>query len=143
MRIQDVLRSKGDQVFTIEPDATVRRLVDALAEHNVGALVVSADGSTVEGIVSERDVVRRLHQDGTSVLDGPVSTIMTRTVTTCTEQDGVEDLMVLMTEHRIRHVPVLRDGALVGVISIGDIVKNRIGELEHERSNLIGYIAGG
>jgi CBS domain-containing protein len=142
MRIQDVLRSKGGQVFTIGPDATVTELLAALAEHNVGALVVSSDGSTVVGIVSERDVVRRIQSSGVAVLDGPVSQIMTSTVTTCTEQDGVEDLMRLMTDHRIRHVPVLRDGELVGVISIGDVVKSRIGELEHERSNLIGYIAG-
>ena len=142
MRIRDVLRSKGDAVFTISPDATVNDLLAALADHNVGALVVSADGSTVVGIVSERDVVRRIQGSGISVLDGPVSTIMTSTVTTCREEDNVEDLMRLMTDQRIRHVPVERDGVLVGVISIGDVVKNRIGELEHERSNLIGYIAG-
>jgi CBS domain-containing protein len=142
MRIRDVLRSKGDAVFTISPDATVNDLLAALADHNVGALVVSADGSTVVGIVSERDVVRRIQGSGVSVLDGPVSTIMTSTVTTCREDDNVEDLMRLMTDQRIRHVPVERDGVLVGVISIGDVVKNRIGELEHERSNLIGYIAG-
>ena len=142
MRIQDVLRSKGDRVYTISPEATVNELLATLAQHNVGALVVSADGSTVAGIVSERDVVRRLHDNGVEVLDGAVSAIMTSTVTTCSEQDSVEDLMRLMTDRRIRHVPVLRDGELVGVISIGDVVKNRIGELEHERSNLIGYIAG-
>ena len=142
MRIQDVLRSKGDAVYTITPDATVSGLLDALARHNVGALVVSADGSTVDGIVSERDIVRHIQDRGVAVLDGPLSEIMTSTVTTCSEQDTVEDLMRLMTDHRIRHVPVLRDGTLAGVISIGDVVKNRIGELEHERSNLIGYIAG-
>lgn len=142
MRINDVLRSKGDAVYTIGPDATVSELLDTLARHNVGALVVSADGGSVDGIVSERDVVRRIQDSGVAVLDSPVSQIMTSSVTTCSEQDSVEDLMRLMTDHRIRHVPVLRDGALVGVISIGDVVKNRIGELEHERSNLIGYIAG-
>jgi CBS domain-containing protein len=142
MRIRDVLRSKGGTVFTIEPDASVHELLARLSGHNVGALVVSPDGRTVAGIVSERDVVRRLHASGPAVLAEPVSTIMTSTVTTCGEQDNVEDLMRLMTDHRIRHVPVLRDGRLVGVISIGDVVKNRIGELEYERSNLIGYIAG-
>lgn len=142
MRIHDVLRVKGDAVFTVSPDSTVSQLLAVLAEHNVGALVVSADSRTVDGIVSERDIARRLHSDGTTILEGPVSAIMTSTVTTCREEDGVEDLMLLMTERRIRHVPVLRDGALVGVISIGDAVKSRIGELEHERSNLIGYIAG-
>ena len=142
MRIQDVLRSKGDTVFTIGPSSTVTDLLDALARHNVGALVVSTDGSAVDGIVSERDIVRRIQDRGVTVLGSPVSEIMTSTVTTCTEQDTVEDLMRLMTDRRIRHVPVLRDGVLAGVISIGDVVKNRIGELEHERSNLIGYIAG-
>jgi CBS domain-containing protein len=142
MRIHDVLRAKGGEVFTIGPDATVTELLASLADHNVGALVVSADGSTVAGIVSERDVARRLNDRGVSVLDEPVSTIMTSAVTTCTGQETVEDLMRLMTDHRIRHVPVVSDNTLIGVISIGDVVKNRIGELEHERSNLIGYIAG-
>jgi CBS domain-containing protein len=142
MRIRDVLRSKGDAVYTTHPDTTVNELLATLARHNVGALVVSADGSTVAGIVSERDVVRRIHDSGVSVLDGPVSAIMTGTVTTCTEDENVQDVMRLMTDRRIRHVPVLRKGVLVGVISIGDVVKSRIGELEHERSNLIGYIAG-
>lgn len=142
MRIRDVLRSKGDAIFTIEPDASVHELLARLSGYNVGALVVSPDGRTVAGIVSERDVVRRLHDSGPGVLADPVSAIMTSTVTTCGEQDSVEDLMRLMTDYRIRHVPVLRDGRLVGVVSIGDVVKNRIGELEYERSNLIGYIAG-
>ena len=148
MRIQDILRVKGDQVFTVSPDATVTELLGILAEHNVGALVVCAEPTdpdaepTVAGIVSERDVVRRLNDRGTAVLDDPVSSIMTTKVTTCSEQDAVDELMRLMTDRRIRHVPVMRDDRLVGVISIGDVVKNRIGELEHERANLIGYIAG-
>jgi CBS domain-containing protein len=142
MRIRDVLRSKGYTVYTINPYATVNDLLAALAAHNVGALVVSADGSTVDGIVSERDIARRVYDRGVAVLNGPVAAIMTSTVTTCTEDDNVEDLMRLMTDHRIRHVPVLRENMLVGLISIGDVVKSRIGELEYERSNLIGYIAG-
>jgi CBS domain-containing protein len=142
MRIQDVLRAKGEQVFTIRPDATVSELLSALAEHNVGALLVCNEDDSVAGIVSERDVVRRLDDRGTAVLHAPVSSIMTTSVTTCSEQDAVDELMRLMTDQRIRHVPVLRDGRLVGVISIGDVVKHRIGELEHERENLIGYIAG-
>ena len=143
MRILDVLRVKGDEVFTIAPDATVAELLAELADRNVGALIVCREGGTVDGIVSERDVVRRLHDRGTAVLEVPVSEIMTTTVTTCSEQDAVDELMRLMTDRRIRHVPVIRDGQLVGLISIGDVVKNRIGELEHERQNLIGYIAGG
>jgi|SRR5215207_1168044 len=142
MRIQDVLRAKGGEVFTISPEATVTELLTRLASHNVGALVVCADDDTVAGIVSERDVVRRLDDRGIEVLGATVSQIMTTTVTMCSEQDAVEELMRLMTDRRIRHVPVVRDGRLVGLISIGDVVKHRIGELEHERQNLIGYIAG-
>lgn len=140
MRIQDVIQGKGSQaVVTIRPDATVRELVALLAEHNVGALVVSEDGERVAGIVSERDVVRRLHAED-AVLDATVSTIMTADVRTCAAQDGLTDLMQTMTEHRIRHVPVVADGRLTGIISIGDVVKNRIGELEFERDQLDSYV---
>lgn len=140
MRINDVLRSKPRQdVVTIPPDASVRELVGLLAEHNVGALIVSSDGSAVDGIVSERDVVRRLHEDD-SLLDAAVSTIMTSVVQTCEASSAVTDLMQVMTEHRIRHVPVLTDGALTGIISIGDVVKSRIGELEFENDQLDKYL---
>ena len=140
MRISDVVHGKASQdVVTIRPDATVRDLVGLLAEHNVGALVVSEDGTTVAGIVSERDVVRRLHADP-AVLDSTVAEIMTREVRTCSAADGLTDLMQTMTEHRIRHVPVVADGRLTGIISIGDVVKNRIGELEFERDQLDSYL---
>ena len=140
MRIQDVIQGKASQqVVTIGPDATVRELIALLAEHNVGALVVSDDGERVTGIVSERDVVRRLHADAT-VLDTPVSSIMTVDVRTCAREDSLTDLMQTMTEHRIRHVPVVADGRLTGIISIGDVVKNRIGELEFERDQLDSYV---
>ncbi|MDT0187133.1 CBS domain-containing protein [Microbacterium sp. ARD31] len=140
MRIKDVIQHKASQdVVTIGPDATVRELIALLAEHNVGALVVSDDGERVSGIVSERDVVRRLHADE-AVLDSAVSTIMTAEVRTCTGEDGLTDLMQTMTEHRIRHVPVVADGRLTGIISIGDVVKNRIGELEFERDQLDSYV---
>jgi len=140
MRINDVLKGKPDQrVVTISPDASVRELLSLLAEHNVGALIVSTDGTTVEGIVSERDVVRCLHADE-AILDGVVSTIMTSTVETCTGTDLVNDLMQIMTDHRIRHVPVLTDGRLTGIISIGDVVKHRIGQLEFERDQLDHYV---
>ena len=140
MRIQDVIQGKASQqVVTIGPDATVRELIALLAEHNVGALVVSDDGERVAGIVSERDVVRRLHADAT-VLDTAVSSIMTVDVRTCTREDSLTDLMQTMTEHRIRHVPVVADGRLTGIISIGDVVKNRIGELEFERDQLDSYV---
>ncbi|QSR30323.1 histidine kinase [Nocardioides sp. S5] len=140
MKINDVIHAKSQQaVVTISPDATVRELVALLAEHNVGALVVSDDGERVSGIVSERDVVRRLHADD-AVLDAPVSMIMTEDVRTCTGTDGLTDLMQTMTEHRIRHVPVVADGRLTGIISIGDVVKSRIGELEFERDQLDHYV---
>ncbi len=140
MRINDVLNAKSSHdVITIDPDATVRDLVALLAEHNVGALIVSADGEAVDGIVSERDVVRRLH-DRANVLDATVSEIMTSTVRTCEGDAALTELMLVMTEHRIRHIPVLTDGKLTGIISIGDVVKNRIGELEFERDQLDNYV---
>ncbi|CAA9372739.1 CBS domain-containing protein [uncultured Nocardioides sp.] len=140
MRIQDVLNAKpSHEVVTVTPDATVRDLVGLLAQHNVGALIVSTDGAAVEGIVSERDIVRRLHGEA-GVLDRPVGEIMTTSVYTCEGEQSVTDLMQLMTEHRIRHVPVVSDGALTGVISIGDLVKHRIGELEFERDQLDSYV---
>lgn len=140
MRISDVLRGKPSQeVVTIPPDASVRELVALLAQHNVGALIVSTDGSRVEGIVSERDVVRRIN-DVDADLDGPVQAIMTAVVQTCEPDSSVDALMQQMTEHRIRHVPVVRDEQLIGIISIGDVVKSRIGELEFERDQLDHYV---
>ena len=140
MKINDVIHGKSSQdVVTISPDATVRDLIALLAEHNVGALVVSDDGERVSGIVSERDVVRHLHRD-TGVLELAVGQIMTTDVRTCAADDKVTDLMQTMTEHRIRHVPVVADGRLTGIISIGDVVKSRIGELEFERDQLDTYL---
>ena len=140
MRIGDVLRNKPSQdVITIGPDAGVRELIALLAEHNVGALIVSGDGASVDGIVSERDVVRHLHHDGT-VINNVVSAIMTSEVETCDLKTPVDDLMKMMTERRIRHVPVLDDGRLAGIISIGDVVKHRIDQLEFERDQLDSYV---
>jgi CBS domain-containing protein len=140
MRINDVLRGKPRQdVVTISPDASVRDLIEMLAEHNVGALIVSIDGTTVDGIVSERDVVRHL-LDSEDVLAATVSSIMTSSVRTCEGTTLVDELMQVMTEHRVRHVPVLTDGRLTGIISIGDVVKSRIGELEFERDQLDNYL---
>jgi CBS domain-containing protein len=142
MRITDVLRRKGDLVVTIAPDDSVRTLLDALARHRVGALVVSRGDGSVDGIVSERDVVRRLQMLGADVLDLPVSSIMTTAVHTCSPDDSIADLMLLMTERRVRHVPVVVDGRLRGIVSIGDVVKNRIEELQSERDHLTAYITG-
>jgi CBS domain-containing protein len=142
MRIADVLQAKSSrEVVTISPDAGVRELISLLAEYNVGALIVSSDGTTVEGIVSERDVVRHLHHDGT-VVNNTVSAIMTEVVETCDEDTQLDDLMKMMTERRVRHVPVVRDGRLVGIISIGDVVKHRIDQLEFERDQLDSYVHG-
>jgi CBS domain-containing protein len=140
MRINEVLAGKPIRdVVTIAPDATVRELVALLAEHNVGALIVSADGATVDGIVSERDVVRRLHEDE-SVLGAPVTSIMTSDVETCTRDALVTDLMQIMTTRRFRHLPVVEEGRLIGIISIGDVVKHRMSELEFERDQLDSYV---
>jgi CBS domain-containing protein len=140
MRISDVIRRKGDGVVTLRPDATVLQLLEILEEHHIGAVVVSDDGSAVTGIVSERDVVRHLHTDGVGILDESVAMIMTKDVQTCTPQDGIEDLAQVMTEHRIRHVPVVVAGKAVAIVSIGDVVKSRIDELQTERDHLVGYI---
>jgi len=140
MRIGDVLKAKpSSEVITIGPDAGVRELLATLAEHNVGALIVSSDGSSVDGIVSERDVVRHLHSDGT-VINNTVRAIMTEVVQTCEQDAAVEELMKTMTESRIRHVPVVQEGRLIGIISIGDVVKHRIDQLEFERDQLDSYV---
>ena len=142
MRITEVLRRKGDTVVTIAPDRTVRELLTTLGAHRIGALVVSHDGRHVDGIVSERDVVRHLDADGDGVLDATVATIMTTEVHTCGPQDSVEELMSAMTERRVRHVPILVDGELHGIVSIGDMVKHRLAELQAERDQLTAYITG-
>ncbi len=141
MRIADVLRNKGTDVAVVAPGATVAELIAVLAERNVGALPV-VDGGRLVGIVSERDVVRRLHAGGASVLDVRVSDIMTADVTTCSPSDGAAELASVMTRGRFRHLPVVVDGALAGIVSIGDLVKARIDLLESEREQLQSYIAG-
>ena len=142
MRISDVLRVKGTQVVTVTPDTTVRRLLAVLAEHRIGAVVVSGDGRSVGGIASERDIVRALARRGAAVMSEPVTAILTAEVRTVTPETPVEDVMRLMTELRVRHAPVVVDGALAGIVSIGDVVKNRIDELETERTALTDYITG-
>jgi CBS domain-containing protein len=142
MRITDVLRGKGTQVVTIPPDTKVRRLLDVLAEHGIGAVVVSADGTSVGGIVSERDIVRAFAKRGAAVMSEPVTAIYTADVHTITPDTSLDDVMLMMTERRIRHAPVVVDGTLRGIVSIGDVVKNRIDELETERAHLTDYITG-
>ena len=140
MRISDVLRVKGGRVVTVTPETRVDALLKVLAEHRIGALVVSADGVRVAGIVSERDIVRHLHTDGAALLDAPVGQIMTAEVHTASPDESLENLESMMTERRFRHVPVVVDGKLVAIVSIGDVVKNRIGELEFERDQLDSYV---
>jgi CBS domain-containing protein len=142
MRIINVLRIKGAQVVTVTPDTTVRQLLTVLAEHRIGAVVVSHDGTSVEGIVSERDIVRALAQRGAAVMSEQVTAIYTADVHTVAPETELEEVARMMTEHRIRHAPVVVDGSLRGIVSIGDVVKSRIGELETERAALTDYITG-
>ncbi|MDR3658591.1 MAG: CBS domain-containing protein [Mycobacterium sp.] len=142
MRIADILRNKGVAVLTINPEATVRELLAGLAEQNIGAMVVVGDEGVV-GIVSERDVVRQLHTHGASVLTRSVSKIMTTELATCTKSDTVDTISVLMTKNRVRHVPVLDGKKLIGIVSIGDVVKTRMEELEAEQQQLHSYITQG
>ena len=140
MKIGDVLRAKPQAgVVTITPESGVRELIAKLAEYNVGALIVSSDGETVDGIVSERDVVRHLHHDGT-VVNNTVGAIMTEVVETCAPESTVDELMEIMTRRRFRHVPVVKDGKLVGIVSIGDVVKHKLSQLEFERDQLDSYV---
>jgi CBS domain-containing protein len=143
VRISDILRTKSDgqSVVSIAPDATVTELVALLSEHGIGALIVT-QGSDVVGIVSERDVVRRLHSQGSDVMGVAVREVMTSPVITCAPGDYVDAVAEIMTEQRFRHLPVVENGALVGVVSIGDVVKNRIRELESDRSQLEQYVTG-
>jgi CBS domain-containing protein len=140
MKIREVIAAKAIQdVITIAPDATVRDLLALLAEHNIGAAVVSADGSHVDGIVSERDVVRRLNAADPR-LDDTVSQIMTSQVQTCQSSSSLDEVRMTMTQGRFRHLPVCDEDQLVGVISIGDVVKAYIDQVEFERDQLDSYL---
>jgi CBS domain-containing protein len=140
MKVDALLRRKGNAVATIRPDQPVREGVDELTTRNIGALVVSSDGRSVGGIVSERDIVAHLHRDGPAVLDLPIASVMAHDVQTCNPTDDTAVLMGVMTNRRIRHLPVLEGGFLVGMISIGDVVKARVDELEEDRDRLHDYI---
>jgi len=142
MRISDLLRAKGAQVVTVAPDTTVGSLVTVLAEHRIGAVVVSGDGASVDGIVSERDIVRALALRGAAVMSEQVTAIYTADVHTVRPETELDDVARMMTERRVRHAPVTVDGRLRGIVSIGDVVKSRIGELETERAALTDYITG-
>ena len=141
MRIADVLKAKpSNDVISISTDAGVKELIATLAEHNIGALIVSTDGNSLDGIVSERDVVRHLHSEGT-VINNTVGAIMTDVVKTCSPDDSLDEVMHVMTQGRFRHIPVCDDdGNLVGIVSIGDIVKHKIDQLQFERDQLDSYV---
>jgi CBS domain-containing protein len=143
VQIRQLLRRKGADVATIPPEESVRDALAVLAAREIGALVVSSDGRRIEGILSERDVARGLHEHGAGLLADPVSRVMTAEVHSCRPDVGVQDLARLMTDRRVRHVPVVEDGVLVGIVSIGDVVKARLDELEAERAQLVDYIQTG
>ena len=143
MHVSGLLDAKGSDVITVAPDDRVSLVAAVLAEHRIGAVVVSGDARGIDGVVSERDIVRALADRGATALDEPVSAIMTSEVFTCEPSTTIEQLMGLMTERRIRHVPVVVDGAFVGIVSIGDVVKDRMRDLETETQVLHEYIAGG
>ena len=143
MNVAAILRSKGNCFATARPDWTVAQACERLTDLGIGALGVSTDDRTVDGIVSERDVIRRLARDGAGVLDQLVSDIMVDKVVVCSVEDNIAHLMDTMTDGRFRHLPVVEDGALVGLVSIGDVVKHRIRETEHEAEALKAYIAAG
>ena len=143
MNVQSIIGGKGAVVATITQTSTLRQAVEQLAERRIGALVVSGDGRAIEGIISERDIVRATAGGGTSSLEGSVGSVMSTDVVTCSANDGVDRLMSLMTERRIRHLPVVNDnGHLSGIVSIGDVVKARLSELEQENHALSEYISG-
>ena len=140
MTVNDILLHKGSEVITIEPTATVGAAVRMLAERRIGALLVTGADQRIVGIISERDVVRVLHETGPAVLDSPVAAVMTRKVTTCERHESIADIMERITAGRFRHVPVIENGRLAGIVSIGDVVKARLSEFEHEQNALREYI---
>jgi CBS domain-containing protein len=143
MNVQSIIGGKSPVVATITQTATLRQAVDQLTERRIGALVVSGDGKAIEGIISERDIVRAASTSGPTALDGAVGSVMSTDVVTCSAGDGVDRLMALMTERRIRHLPVVDErGHLAGIVSIGDVVKARLSELEQENHALSEYITG-
>jgi CBS domain-containing protein len=141
MNVETILRTKGRVVATIRPDATILDGVRELKRRGIGALVVSSDGSHVDGIISERDIVHALADHGGALLTLRIEALMTRRVQTCTPDDTVGDLMERMTQSRFRHLPVVKDGVLCGLVSIGDLVKNRIEEVVSEADSLRTFIA--
>jgi CBS domain-containing protein len=142
MNVHTILRNKGRSVVTIHPDATIERAIGVLRQRSIGALVVSDDGENVVGILSERDIVEALGRYGSELLAVSVAEVMTCPVVTCEPEDSVAELMAEMTTRRIRHFPVVEGGRLIGIVSIGDLVKNRLDEIEYEAHSMRSFIAG-
>lgn len=143
MNISQILKAKGRAVATARPDATLSEIIDKLAHKKIGAIVIVGDNGEVVGIASERDVIRLLAERGEAALKEPVSQSMTTSVVSCQETSTLEEMMEMMTQGRFRHVPVIEDGALVGIVSIGDIVKHHVAEVEMEVTAMRDYFATG
>ena len=143
MIIANILKVKGRSVTTARPDDTVQEMADRLAHKKIGAIVIVGGGGSVIGIISERDLIRVIAQRGADALSMPVSEVMTREVVVCSEATSVDDIMEMMTNGRFRHLPVVEESRLVGIVSIGDIVKHHIAEVELEVSAMRGYFATG
>ena len=140
MIVKDILSQKSGEVLTIEPTATLSAALKMLAQRRIGALVVTGADCRIVGIISERDIVRVLDEKGTAVLAAPVAETMTRKVVTCTQSETIPEIMERMTAGKFRHVPVVEQGRLIGIVSIGDVVKARLSELEREHDALRDYI---
>jgi CBS domain-containing protein len=143
MLVKQIFKQKDSRIVTVAPSDTVATAAEVLKRENIGAVMVQKPGGDLSGILSERDIVRAIPQYGPDLFSMSVEQLMTRNVVTCSSEDRVHDLMVKMTAGRFRHVPVVDDGELAGIISIGDVVKNRLEELEAETSRLRDYIASG
>jgi len=143
MQVSAVLGQKGDHVVTVSPSDSITDVAAVLSKNKIGAVLVRAEDGDVLGVLSERDIVRGVAQSGVDSLTKSAADLMTKDVITCGAEDTVNEVMATMTDHRIRHVPVMRDGALAGVISIGDVVKNHLAEIERERQALRDYISTG
>jgi CBS domain-containing protein len=143
MNVASILKLKGRQVATARPDTTLLEITTKLSQRRIGAMVIVGENGHVAGIVSERDVIRAIAEGGPEALNQAVSTVMTQNVVSCSEKSAIDELMELMTEGRFRHLPVMEAGSLVGIISIGDVVKNHVAEVEMEVSSLRSYLTTG
>ncbi len=141
MSVKSILAEKGGEILTVGPEASVEEAVALLAKYRIGALVVTNGAGVIRGIISERDVIRHIAEDGVGVLKQKVATVMTANVKVCYESHHINEVMEMMTKGRFRHLPVEREGKLIGVISIGDVVKRKIEEAEREAHEILNYIA--